>query len=100
VVAISGIAFEWDRRKSSSNLRKHRIGFAEASTVFDDPLSITIPDPDHSAEEERLVIIGISSKQSLLVVVHTVRGERIRLISARSATKREKRQYEEGETIQ
>jgi len=99
-VAISGVAFEWDRRKNSSNLRKHRVGIAEASTVFDDPLSITIPDPDHSADEERWVIIGISSKRSLLVVVHTVRGERIRLISARSATKREKRHYEEGESIQ
>jgi uncharacterized DUF497 family protein len=93
-VAISGVAFEWDRRKNSSNLRKHRVGFAEASSVFDDPLSITIPDPDHSADEERWVIIGISSKRSLRVVV------RIRLISARSATKREKRHYEEGESIQ
>jgi uncharacterized DUF497 family protein len=66
-----------------------------ASTVFDDPLSITIPDPDHGANEERFVIIGMSSNRSLLVVVHTVRGERIRLISARSATKYERRNYEE-----
>jgi hypothetical protein len=78
---MSGIAFEWD--------------FAEATTVFDDPLSITIPDPDHAADEERFVIVGMSSERSLLVVVHTIRGERIRLISARSATKHEKRDHEE-----
>jgi hypothetical protein len=91
-----GIAFEWDRRKDSANQRKHGVGFAEASTVFDDPLSITIPDPDHTLDEERFVIIGISSKKNLLVVVHTVRGERIRLISARLATKHERRNYEES----
>jgi uncharacterized protein len=90
-----GIAFEWDRRKDSANRRKHNIGFAEASTVFDDPLSITIPDPDHGEEEERYLIIGMSSTQSLLVVIHTVRGERIRLISARSATRHEKDAYQE-----
>jgi uncharacterized DUF497 family protein len=67
----------------------------EASTVFDDPLSITIPDPDHGFEEERFVIIGISGKRNLLVVVHTIRGERIRLISARPATKDERRNHEE-----
>ena len=90
-----GIAFEWDGRKDSANRRKHGVGFAEASTVFDDPLSITIPDPDHGLEEERFVIIGMSSKRSQLIVVHTIRGERIRLISARSATKDERRKYEE-----
>ena len=71
------------------------MGFAEASTVFDDPLSITIPDPEHGIGEERFVIIGTSSQRSLLIVVHTMRGERIRLISARPATKHEKRNYEE-----
>ena len=90
-----GIAFEWDRRKESANLRKHGVGFVEATTVFDDPLSITIPDPDHAIGEERLVIIGMSSKRSLLIVVHTIRGERIRMISARPATKHERRNYEE-----
>jgi uncharacterized DUF497 family protein len=89
-----GIAFEWDRVKDSANLRKHGVGFAEAITVFDDPLSISIPDPDHTAGEERSVIIGMSSKRNLLIVVHTVREERIRLISARPATKHEKRDYE------
>ena len=91
-----GIAFEWDRRKDSANRRKHSVGFAEASTVFDDPLSITISDPDHGVDEERSVIIGMSSKQNLLIVVHTVREERIRLVSARSATKHERRNYEEN----
>jgi uncharacterized DUF497 family protein len=90
-----GIAFEWDRRKNSANRLKHGVGFAEASTVFDDPLSTTIPDPDHGLDEERFVIVGMSSQQSLLVVVHPIRGERIRLISARSATKHERRTYEE-----
>ena len=90
-----GLAFEWDRRKDSANRRNHGVGFAEASTVFDDPLSITIPDPDHSIDEERFVIIGMSIKRSLLIVVHTIRGERIRLISARLATKYERRNYEE-----
>jgi hypothetical protein len=93
---MGGIAFEWDLRKDSTNRRKHRVGFAEASTVFEDPLSITILDPDHSIEEERFVIIGMSSKQTLLIVVHTVREERIRLISARRAMNDERRTYEKG----
>jgi uncharacterized DUF497 family protein len=90
-----GIAFEWDSRKDSANRRKHGIGFTEASTVFDDPLSITIADPDHAIDEERSVIIGMSSRRNLLIVVHTIREERIRLISARSATNHERRKYEE-----
>jgi uncharacterized DUF497 family protein len=92
---MDGIPFEWDRRKESANQRKHGVGFVEASSVFDDPLSITIPDPDYSGDEERFVIIGQSSQRSLLIVVHTIRGERIRLISARSATNHERRKYEE-----
>jgi len=90
-----GIAFEWDRKKDSANRRKHGAGFTEATTVFDDPLSITIPDPDHAGDEERFLIIGLSSQRNLLVVVHTIRGEQIRLISARLATKQERRNYEE-----
>lgn len=93
---MNGIDFEWDSAKDSANQRKHGVGFAEALTVFGDPLSITIPDPNYASDEERLVIIGMSREQSLLVVVHTIREERIRLISARSATKYEKRNYEEG----
>jgi uncharacterized DUF497 family protein len=90
-----GISFEWDRRKDSANRQKHGVGFTEASTVFNDPLSITVPDPDNVMDEERFVIIGMSGEQSLLIVVHTIRGERIRLISARPATKHERRNYEE-----
>ena len=90
------IVFEWDQRKNSANRRKHDIGFPEATTVFDDPLSITIPDPDWAVDEERLVIMGMSINRRMLVVVHTSRGERIRLISARSATKHERRNYEEN----
>ena len=90
-----GIAFEWDRRKDSANRRKHGVGFLEATTVFDDPLSKTIPDPDHAGDEDRFLIIGMSSQRNLLVVVHTIRGEQIRLISARLATNHERRNYEE-----
>jgi uncharacterized DUF497 family protein len=93
---MPGIAFEWDRRKDAVNLRKHGVGFAEASTVFDDPLSITVPDPDHGRDEDRFVIVGMSGKRRLLIVVHTIRGERIRLISARSATKHERSKYEDS----
>jgi uncharacterized DUF497 family protein len=63
------------RRKDSANRRKHGVGFAEATAVFDDPLSVTIPDPDHTTDEERFVIIGMSRAHSLLIVVHTVRLE-------------------------
>ena len=93
---MDGIIFEWDLRKDEVNVRKHGIGFAEVSTVFGDPLSITIPDPDHSTNEERFVIIGMSDRRKLLIVVHTVRGEQIRLISARAATRRERQSYEEN----
>jgi uncharacterized protein len=92
---MQGFAFEWDGKKETANRRKHNVGFADASTVFGDPLSITIPDPDHAAGEERFLIIGMSSVRKLLVVVHTMRGERIRIISARIATQHERRNYEE-----
>jgi len=92
---MTPIAFEWDHKKESENCRKHGVEFAEASTVFGDPLSITIPDPDNDASEERYVIIGRSERRKLLIVVHTIRGERIRLISARPATSHERRTYEE-----
>jgi hypothetical protein len=92
---MPGLAFEWDWKKETANRRKHNVGFAEASTVFADPLSITIADPDHAAGEERFVIIGMSSVRKLLVVVHTMRGARIRIISARIATQHERRNYEE-----
>ena len=90
------IKFEWDKRKARQNLRKHRVDFAEASTVFGDTLSITIADPDHSEDEERWVTIGLSNRQRLLVVVHTEDEETIRIIGARTADRIERRKYEEG----
>ena len=86
--------FEWDPTKARRNLAKHRISFEEAATVFGDRLSITIEDPIHSSEEHRFVTIGISAQSRLLVVVHAERGENIRIISARRATKRERTIYE------
>jgi len=93
---VEGAAFEWDPQKDAVNLRKHGVGFEEAYTIFGDALSVTIPDPDHAIDEDRFVIVGRSTSQRLLVVVHTMRGERIRLISARIATKHEKRVYQEA----
>jgi uncharacterized DUF497 family protein len=92
------IKFDWDPGKARRNLRKHGIDFNEASTVFADTLSITIPDPDHSEDEERWVTIGLSNRQRLLVVVHIEEGETIRLISARTADRLERRKYEEGDS--
>ena len=92
------IKFEWDPRKARRNLRKHGIDFTEASTVFADTLSITIPDPDHSEDEERWVTIGLSTRERLLVVIHTDEGETSRLISARRVDPYERRKYEEGDT--
>jgi uncharacterized DUF497 family protein len=91
------LRFEWDKRKADSNLRAHGVSFREATTVFADPLSITISDPDHSAAEMRFVDIGLSHRGRLLVVSYTERGSRIRLISARLATRKERRQYEEAD---
>jgi len=90
------LLFEWDRNKARQNIKKHGISFEEATTVFGDPLSLTIRDPLHSIDEERFVIIGSSYKYRLLVVVHAERGNRIRIISARRATRRERKTYEEG----
>jgi uncharacterized DUF497 family protein len=87
---------EWDYEKAAENLRKHRVSFAEAVTVFDDPLALTISDPDHSASEDRFITIGESKRRRLLVVSHTFRGELIRVISARKPTRDEKTEYEEG----
>jgi uncharacterized DUF497 family protein len=90
-----GLTFEWDDRKARANLRKHGVSFEEASTIFGDPLSITIPDPLHSDDEERFVTIGSTSDhRRILVVVHVDRNGRIRIISARPATLRERKQYE------
>ena len=88
------LAFEWDPRKARSNLAKHGVRFEEASTVLGDPLSITIPDPEHSRSEERYVTLGTAFNGKLLVVVHTDRGDNIRIISARRASRRERKSYE------
>ena len=88
--------FEWDERKALANRSKHGITFEEAGTVFSDFLSITVPDPLHPAAEERYVTIGRSERQRLLVVVHTDHGDTVRLISARGATARERKTYEEA----
>ena len=88
--------FEWNPDKADINLRKHNISFHEATTVFDDSLSVTFPDPDRSMGEERYVIIGMSELGKVLIVSHTDRENRIRIISARTANRQEKRFYEEG----
>ncbi|MCX5636354.1 MAG: BrnT family toxin [Planctomycetota bacterium] len=90
------LRFEWDSKKAQANKRKHEITFEEASTIFGDPLSITIPDPAHSIGEDRFITIGTSVNDELIVVVHTERDDTIRIISARRATKNERRQYEQG----
>jgi uncharacterized DUF497 family protein len=89
------LTFEWDEQKAEQNLRKHKVSFEEAKTVFGDAFSITIPDPQHSGSESRYVDIGYSSQGQLLVVVYTEREPNIRIISCRRATQRERRAYEE-----
>jgi len=86
--------FEWDDNKAKENLRKHKVSFSEASTVFEDRLSVTFPDEDHSLYENRYIIIGNSRKYRLLIVFFTERNNHIRLISARKANLKESRKYE------
>jgi uncharacterized DUF497 family protein len=88
--------FEWDPRKARANLQKHGVSFNEALTAFLDDFSLTGDDPYHSVEEERFVTFGVSNTGRLLVIVHTYRNDRIRIISARPATPAEKNLYEEG----
>jgi len=88
------LQFVWDRAKAAANLQKHGVDFTEAATAFGDPLSITIPDPAHSEGEERWLLVGQTTAGKLLVVAHTERGDEIRLISARLATRRERENYE------
>ena len=87
--------FEWDPEKAAKNLRKHKVSFAEAATVFNDLLSITVPDPDHSVEQDRYITIGISYRSRLLMVAHADWGDRIRIISARTLTRGEREAYEQ-----
>ncbi len=87
--------FEWDPKKAAKNLRKHKVSFGEAATIFNDPLSVTVTDPDHSTEENRYIVIGHSNKRRLLIVAHAERGNHIRIISARELTRAERKAYEE-----
>ena len=89
------LLFEWDRIKAGANLRKHRVSFEEASSVFGDPMATTIEDPQVRSAEYRFVTIGRSVLGQLLVVVHTERSDKIRIISARKATRSERNRYEE-----
>lgn len=89
--------YEWDTKKASTNLRKHRVSFEEAATVFLDPLALTFDDPDHSAQERRFVMLGESERRRVLFVAHAeVENDRIRIISARKATRGERHGYKEA----
>ncbi len=90
-----GYIFEWDPKKAASNAQNHDLTFEEASTVFRDPLALLMPDPDHSLYEERYLVLGRSDRQTLIVVAFVERSPRTRLISARRATRPERKLYEE-----
>ena len=90
------MVYEWDPKKAKANLRKHRISFEEAASVFLDPLAVTYPDPDHSEAEFREITVGHSAKLGVIFVSHTQRADRIRIIGARKANARERKQYEES----
>jgi len=89
------VEFEWDPRKAAANLRKHGVSFNEAATVFGDFLGATAADPDQSTDEHRHITVGSSDRGRLLMVAHAERGERVRIISARTLTRTERRAYEE-----
>ncbi len=91
------IEFDWDPAKARENEKKHGISFREGATAFADGLSYTIPDPDHSAGEQRFLLLGLTTNARLVVVSHTERGDRIRLISARPASSRERMDYEQNQ---
>ena len=90
------LKFEWNPRKAASNLSKHGVSFQEALTAFADPLARIFDDEDHSIKEQREIIIGHSAKERLLVVCFTAQGESVRILSARKATRRERKEYEEN----
>jgi len=90
------VTYEWDPAKAAENVKKHRVSFEEAASVFLDPSAFTFWDPDHSEEEDREITIGRSARQRILFVAHAAREDGIRIISARRATRQERRQYEEG----
>ena len=88
--------FEWNSKKADANKRKHGVTFQEAATIFSDPMALSFADPDHSFDEDRDITFGFSRLERLLVVSHTARGERTRIISARLTTRQERKIYEEG----
>lgn len=90
------LVFEWDEVKAKINLKKHKVGFEEGKTIFNDPFLFTFPDKVHSTNEERFINIGISASGHTLVLVHTERKDKIRIINCRKATAHERRFYEEG----
>ena len=90
------LVFEWDEKKARANKKKHGVSFEIAATIFGDPNAITVYDDSSSQKEDRYVTIGLSSVGPLIVVCHTDRSNRIRIISARKATRNERKQYEEG----
>jgi uncharacterized DUF497 family protein len=91
------LEFEWDPRKAVTNLAKHDVSFEEAASVFGDPLGLIVADPRHSSVEERLVLLGVSEDRRLLAVMYVELSDAIRIISARKATRRERKNYEEGD---
>ena len=93
---LEGTLFEWNRAKAASNLRKHGVTFGEGATVFSDEYGLMISDPDHSDDEPRFLLVGRSRLRRILVVVSVERGEKIRIISARRAVRKERKIYEEG----
>lgn len=90
------LEFEWDRKKAEENLKTHGVSFEEAVTVFRDPLARIVDDPDHSQDERREIAVGHSGRRRLLLVSFVERQPRVRIISARSATRRERRDYEQS----
>jgi hypothetical protein len=90
------MVYEWDAGKAAANLRKHRVAFDEAATLFLDPLAMTYPDPDHSEGEFRFITVGESARGRVILVAHLDRGDRIRIMSARRATRREAYEYKEA----
>jgi hypothetical protein len=90
------VVYEWDAGKAAANLKKHHVGFDEAAATFLDPLAMTYPDPDHSEGERRFITIGESARGRVILVAHLDRGDRIRIISARRATRREAHEYKDA----
>lgn len=89
------VEYTWNPVKARANLGKHQVGFTEAATVFEDPLGITVYDPDHSVDEERYLTVGASARGRLLIVAHAAEDDAIRIISARQLTRAERRDYED-----